>query len=127
MTSNVFSLAVKIHILCVGSFLGLTHYILLNLKEDVYSGHICAGYWLSTLEFTMEMYTKWGTNNTMDYDWLGVQSEQHLTMVLIETRLTRDILLDEIVETGKRRDEGLVIQQLRKGFLKHFHEIIKTF
>lgn len=38
----------------------------------------------------------------MDYDWLGVQSEQHLTTVLIETRLTRDILLDEIVETAKR-------------------------
>ncbi len=51
----------------------------------------------------MEMYTKYGANNTMDYDWLGVQSEQHLTTVLIETRLTKDILLDEIGEMGKRR------------------------
>lgn len=51
----------------------------------------------------MEMYTKRGANNTMDYDWLGVQSEQHLTTVLIETRLTKDILLDEIGETGKTR------------------------
>lgn len=51
------------------------------------------------------MYTKWGANNTMDYDWLGVQSEQHLTTVLIETRLTKDILLDEIGEMGKKRWE----------------------
>ena len=42
-------------------------------------------------------------NNTMDYDWLGVQSEQHLTTLLIETRLTKDILLDEIGETEKER------------------------
>lgn len=41
----------------------------------------------------------------MDYDWLGVQSEQHLTTVLIESRLTKDILLDEIGETGKTRRE----------------------
>lgn len=44
----------------------------------------------------MEMYTKRGANNTIDYDWLGVQSEQHSTMVLIETGLTKDILLDGI-------------------------------
>lgn len=49
-----------------------------------------------------KMYTKWGANNTMDYDWLGVQSEQHLTTVLIETRLTKDILLDEIGGIGKK-------------------------
>lgn len=30
-----------------------------------------------------------GANNTMDYDWLGEQSEQHLTTVLIETRFTK--------------------------------------
>lgn len=51
----------------------------------------------------MEMYTKYEANNTMDYDWLGVQSEQHLTTVLIEARLTKDILLDEIGEMVKER------------------------
>lgn len=45
-----------------------------------------------------------GQRNTMDYDWLRVQSEQHLTTLLIETRLTKDILLDEIGETGE--EEG---------------------
>lgn len=68
-----------------------------------YNGHICACYWLFTLEFAMEMYTKWGANNTMDYDRLGARSEQHLTTVLIETRLTKDILLDEIGEMGKKK------------------------
>lgn len=52
-----------------------------------------------TLEFAVEMYTELGANNTMDYDCLGMQSEQqHLTTVLIETRLTKDLLLDEIGE-----------------------------
>lgn len=46
--------------------------------------------------FAMEMYTKAGANNTMDYERLGVQREQYLTTVLIESRLTKDILLDEI-------------------------------
>lgn len=50
----------------------------------------------------MEMYTKRGANNTMDYDRLGVQREQHLTTVLIESRLTKDILLDEIGEMGNK-------------------------
>lgn len=49
------------------------------------------------------MYTKWGANNTIDYDWLGVQSEQHLTTVLIESGLTKDILLDEIGEMEKEK------------------------
>lgn len=44
-----------------------------------------------------------GASNTMDYDWLGMKSEQHLTTELIETRLTKDILLDGIGETGKKR------------------------
>lgn len=50
----------------------------------------------------MEMYTERGANNTMDYDWLGVRSEQHLTTALIESRLTKDILLDEIGEMRKK-------------------------
>lgn len=51
----------------------------------------------------------------MDYDWLGVQSEQHLTTVLIETRLTKDILLDEIGEMGKKKGmRADFIQPLRK-------------
>lgn len=60
-------------------------------------------YRLFTLEFVMEMYTKRGANSTMDYDWLGMKSKQHLTTELIETRLTKDILLDGIGEMGKKR------------------------
>lgn len=51
----------------------------------------------------MEMYTKRGANNTIDYGCLGVQHEQHLTTALTETRLTKDILLDEIGEMEKKR------------------------
>lgn len=36
----------------------------------------------------------------MDYDWLGMKSEQHLTTGLIQARLTKDILLDGIGEIG---------------------------
>lgn len=55
------------------------------------------------------MYTERGPNNTMDHACLGVQSEQHLTTVLIETRLTKDILLDEIGEMETKKDESLLI------------------
>lgn len=47
----------------------------------------------------------------MDYDWLGMRSEQQrLTAELIETRLTKDILLGG---TGGR-DESAPIQRLWK-------------
>lgn len=39
-------------------------------------------------------------NRTMDYAWLGMGSERHLTTELIETRLTEDILLDGTGEAG---------------------------
>lgn len=50
-------------------------------------------------------------SSTMDYDWLGMRSEQQrLTAELIETRLTKDILLGG---TGGR-DESSPIQRLWK-------------
>lgn len=84
-------------------------------------------YWLFTLEFAMEMYTQWGANNTMDYDWLGMKSEQHLTTELIETRLTKDILLDGIGETGKKRWELTYPKTLKIIFHNAYMNLSKAF
>lgn len=84
-----------------------------ELQWKVYNGCIYACYWPFTLEFVMEMYTKWGENNTMDFDGLGMKSEQQVRTELIETALTKDILSDGIWEIGKRRDGSL---RLKKDF-----------
>lgn len=96
-------------------------------KQLFYNGHIYACYRLFTLEFVMEMYTKWGANSTMDYDWLGMKSKQHLTTELIETRLTKDILLDGIGEMGKKRWELTYPKTLKMIFHNAYKNLLKAF
>lgn len=66
-------------------------------------------------------------NRTMDYDWLGMGSERHLTTELIETRLTEDILLDGTGEAGKKRWERTYPKTVEKISHNTHTNLMKAF
>lgn len=63
----------------------------------------------------------------MDYDWLGMGSERHLTTELIETRLTEDILLDGTGGAGKKSWERTYPKTLEKISHNAHTNLMKAF